>query len=310
MSAYLESIAKELESSPDYRVLRRLQPCLNFAPPGDAARTIQVLILDTETTGLEAENCKLIELALLRVAVDIDAGVPVGPVDIYDGLEDPGTPLAPEIVALTGLTDDMLKGQRLDEVRIAQMLQGVDLVIAHNAGFDRPFAQRRVAGFSAIPWACSWADVDWKAHGHASAKLESLALDKGWFYDAHRADADCHALLAVLNAVIPAIGKTGFSSVLKTARKDRVFIEALAAPFETKDVLKASGYKWDSARRLWGKTVRDGAPFDDELQWLSANIYAGAPARVSVRTVSPLQRFTQDMGPASIVALAGQGGQG
>ena len=34
--------------------------------------------------------------------------------------------------------------------------------------------------------------------GQGSAKLESLALACGWFYDAHRAETDCHALLAVL----------------------------------------------------------------------------------------------------------------
>ena len=66
----LEEIAVVLERSPDYRVLRRLVPTLDFRrKPLGAVR--QVLVLDTETTGLESGKDKVIELALLRVAVDM-----------------------------------------------------------------------------------------------------------------------------------------------------------------------------------------------------------------------------------------------
>ena len=33
-------------------------------------------------------------------------------------------------------------------------------------------------------------NIDWKKEGHGSAKLEYLALEKGWFYDAHRAEME------------------------------------------------------------------------------------------------------------------------
>ena len=105
----------------------------------------RVVVLDTETTGLDQSKDKIMELALLRVDVDRATGLPVGAVQVYDGLEDPGMPIPPEVQEITGITPDMVQGQRLDEDRIAALLDGVDLVIAHNAGFDRPFCEARIA---------------------------------------------------------------------------------------------------------------------------------------------------------------------
>lgn len=62
---------------------------------------------------------KIIELAMLRMDVDIASGLPVGLAQVYDGLEDPGMPISQEIEALTGISTAMVCNQRLDEARIA-----------------------------------------------------------------------------------------------------------------------------------------------------------------------------------------------
>ena len=43
---------------------------------------------------------------------------------------------------------------------------------------------------------------------------EFLAHEMGWFYDAHRAEMDCHALLAVLAEPLPVSGMTGLKRLL------------------------------------------------------------------------------------------------
>ena len=295
------AMADALDAHPDYRVLRRLVPTLNFERQAQGpVRTL--LVLDTETTGLEAAKEKVIELALLRVAVDTATGLPVGPVQVYDGLEDPGRSIPAAITDITGITDDMVRGQRLDEALIAQLMQGVDLVVAHNAGFDRPFVEARLPEFARLPWACSFADLDWKALGQSSAKLENLALACGWFYDAHRAETDCHALLAVLaqpqarfghgktpDAATPS--PTGLAQLLAAADQTHHRLQATGAPFEAKDALKARGYRWDGQQRVWGTTLRSEAALADELTWLADAVYSG-PTRVRVESLGALQRYS------------------
>jgi len=291
----LETLALQLEAHPDYRVLRRLVPRLHYAlpasaeAPGDIAR---LLILDTETTGLSHGRDKIMELALLRVDVDRATGQPVGPVQVYDGLEDPGQPIPADVQAITGIDDGMVRGQQLDTARIAELLDGVDLIVAHNAGFDRPFVEARLPAFAAKAWACSFADIDWKGEGRGSSKLESLALGLGLFYDAHRAEMDCHALLAVLQADLPAAKVTGLARLLATAPTLRYRLQATGAPFEAKDALKDRGYRWDATQKVWHTRLDDAALLEAEAAWLKAQVYGQRAARVQVETLDALVRYS------------------
>jgi len=131
-----DEMADKLSAHPDFKVKRRLVPILDFGP-GSGAPTKRVLILDTETTGLDWRAENIIELAMLSVAVDLQTGQPVGVVEVYEDFEDPGRPIPAEIVKLTGITTQDVKGQKLNEAKIIDMVQRADLIVAHNASFDR-----------------------------------------------------------------------------------------------------------------------------------------------------------------------------
>ena len=286
-----EAMAATRDRHPDYRVLRRLVPPLSF--PGPAVGAVcRVLLLDTETTGLNPARDKVVELALVGFDLDLATGQPVGALDVYDGLEDPGMPMSEEVKALTGISDEMLKGQRLDESRIAAMLETADLVVAHNAGFDRPFVEARLAQFAQLNWACSFADIDWKLQGRSSAKLGALAMELGWFYDAHRAEMDCHALLAVLMPALPHSGQSGLMQLAQSAQHPSYRLQATAAPFDAKDELKARGYRWDGAAKVWHTRLADEAALTLECQWLKSAVYGGRPARVQVETLQARTKYS------------------
>ena len=290
-----EALSQQLEAHPDYRVLRRLVPQLQFGPV-PAQGVVRLLVLDTETTGLEHSRDKIIELALLRVDVDTATGLACGEVRVYDGLEDPGQPIPDIARKITGIDDSMVQGQQLDLARIAELLEGVDLVVAHNAGFDRPFVEARLPAFAAKAWACSFADIDWKQQGRESAKLSALALELGWFYDAHRAEMDCHALLAVLQAPLPESGVTGLAALLEAARGTRYRLQATGAPFDAKDLLKDRGYRWDAANKVWHTRLADEAALQAECDWLAAQVYRGRAARVQVEALDAQVRYSSRAG--------------
>lgn len=291
-------MAATLDRHPDYRVLRRLVPIRHFERTAQGP-LVRVLVLDTETTGLDHSRDKIIELALLRVDVDTATGLPVGEVAVYDGLQDPGMAISKEIEAITGITNAMVRGQQLDLVKIAALLEGAEMVIAHNAGFDRPFCEARFPEFAHLPWGCSFADIDWKKEGFGSAKLEYLALAKGWFYDAHRAEVDCHALLAVLTEPLPTCAQTGLASIIAASRRPSYRLQANNAPFEAKDVLKARAYRWNAEQKVWHTRLDDEVQLTAELAWLKASVYGGRPARVQVEKLDAGVKYSSRAGELS-----------
>jgi DNA polymerase-3 subunit epsilon len=298
----VEFLAQQVQAHPDYRVLRRLKPCLDW--PGVASgQLVQLVLLDTETTGLDRSKDKIIELAMLRVAVDAQTGMPVGGVSVYDALEDPGQPIPREVQALTGITNAMVRGQRLDEAGIARMLSGADLVVAHNAAFDRPFAEARFEGFSTLPWACSIADIDWKAQGRSSARLENLANAMGWFYNAHRAEMDCHALLTVLAAPLPGLTQTGLAHLLTAAARPSFRLQASGAPFEAKDLLKNRSYRWNKDLRVWHTSLPDEEALQAECEWLRTNVYGQRGGQVLIEKLDASSRYSARTGTTEQHAL-------
>ncbi|HEY9094552.1 MAG TPA: 3'-5' exonuclease [Hydrogenophaga sp.] len=304
--AALEALARQLEQHPDYRVLRRLVPVHDFGPrpatldeadkadkAGEASATAhRVIVLDTETTGLFHQADKIIELAMLMVQVDAVSGLPFGVVELYEGFEDPGMPIPAVAREVTGITDEMVRGQQLDEAAVAQMLAQADLVIAHNAGFDRPFVEARFPGFAGKAWACSFKDIDWKAAGAESLKLSALAADQGWFYDAHRAQVDCHALLQVLARPLGSDGQTGLARLITAASQPSFKLSATGSPFESKDVLKARGYRWDAEAKVWNCLLSDDAALEAELEWLTEAVYRGRAASVEVERLDGHVRYS------------------
>jgi len=298
-SLTLEEMAQRLQTHPDYRVLRRLVPIDDHGPASGAqgaTMSSQVLILDTETTGLSHAGDKIIELAMLLVQVDAATGRPFGPVETFEGFEDPGMPIPEVARQVTGIDDDMVRGHRLDDARVLALLDRADLVVAHNAGFDRPFLEARFPAFAGKPWACSFADIDWKAQGAESAKLSALAQDLGWFYDAHRALVDCHALLQVLCAGGTAGAITGLGRLLLAATHPSYKLRATGSPFESKDVLKSRGYRWDADGRVWFCTLADEEALKAELAWLRSAVYGERRAQVEVERLDALTRYSSRSG--------------
>ena len=294
-----DEMADKLSAHPDFKVKRRLVPILDFGL-GSGAPTKRVLILDTETTGLDWRAENIIELAMLSVAVDLQTGQPVGVVEVYEDFEDPGRPIPAEIVKLTGITPQDVKGQKLNEAQIIDMVQRADLIVAHNAGFDRPFVENRLEVFEHKAWACSFAGINWKAQGLGSAKLEFLCSELGWFYDAHRAQVDCHALLRVLSAPLKAqpddMPSTGLQQLFKSAEQARTVVKAFGSPFETKDKLKARGYRWDAEAKVWFTAVKSAEALEAEADWLKSQVYGGRAARIGLETQDALVQFSSRSG--------------
>ena len=273
-SDHLEQLARVLEASGDYRVVRRLKPRQAIPPPPGAAVRYG-LVVDVETTGLDPQKDEIIELAMIPFSYGLNGTIfAVG--ESFSQLRQPSVPITPEITAITGITNAMVAGQVIDPNAVAHFAAPASLVIAHNAAFDRRFLERFSDVFTTKPWGCSLIQIDWAVEGYEGTKLAYLAQAAGFFYDRHRAMHDCLATIELLAAPLPRTLATGLYRLLETARLPTWRIWAENSPFDLKDVLKARGYRWNGdpgpQPRAWYIDVPDGQR-EAELYFLKSEIY-------------------------------------
>lgn len=272
--AELDVMAETLRASGLYRVLRRLEP-RRVIHQADGTTTRSGLFVDVETTGLDPEKDEIIELAMVPFTYAIDGRI-FTVEEAFERFNQPSKPIPEEVTRLTGITNEMVAGHRIDVSEVAVCVDKADLVIAHNAAFDRRFLERLCDLFARKPWACSMAEINWVEEGHEGTKLGYLAAGVGFFYDRHRAVNDCHAAIEMLSLPLPKSGELAMTRLLANARQPGWRIWARGAPYDFKDTLKARGYRWngnDSRRpRAWFIDVEDQQR-DAEIAYLQREIY-------------------------------------
>ena len=289
----LEAAAALLEVSQNYRVLRRLQPRkpVTGIPEQD---TRLGLFVDVETTGLDPSKDEIIELAMVPFRYSLD-GIIVDVGEPFDRLREPSAPIPVSLTALTGITDAMVAGQRIDQEEVTQFALSAAVVIAHNAAFDRKFLERFCPSFSFKPWACSMSEIDWAAEGFEGTKLAYLAVGCGFFYDRHRAANDCLAAVEVLSRALPKSGVNALAHLLARARLPTWRIWAEGSPFEFKDQLKSRGYRWSGEEngrsRAWYIDFADEQR-EAELAFLKKEIYQRDVDLKSSR-ITAYERFSE-----------------
>ena len=274
--------------APDTRILTKIDISSGITQKGNLdGHTTTALVVDVETTGLDPQIDNVIELAMRRFRYDDDGNiVEIG--ECRTWREDPGIPLPADITRLTGITDADLKGEHIDDVAVMKIVDDVDLVIAHNAAFDRPMMEKRLPHMAGRPWACSCNGIDWRAAGFEGRSLGYLAMQAGWFFDGHRAQSDVDAVIELLRHE----GTDGIPLLYElneNALADSHLIEAIGSAIATKDALRLRGYRWNAPGKVWWREIFD-ANLLAEQAWLAREIYAhgkGATAmapRITRRT--------------------------
>lgn len=252
-------LAELLEQDESYRVLRAVPPRSTDMPadgmPPDGRC---IAIIDVESNGLDVEQDKLIELAIMLVFVDDDGKVlrHIAPVS---WLEDPQVVIDPKITMLTGLAAHHLVGKTINDRAASALIDRADICVAHNAGFDAAWVEQRFPEHVGKAWACSCLEIDWLPLGYEGRSQQHLLSQAGWFSNAHRAADDVWSLFHLLSQEqcdpCSSRRRTHLQRLLHTSAKSTFRVEAVHAPYVAKDRLKARQYRWDPTRKIWCKQL-------------------------------------------------------
>ena len=160
-----------------------------------------VIILDTETTGLSVRDNELIEIS---AAVLTQQGIK----ERFDTFVHPTGPIPDEIIKLTGIRNaDVIHAPSAREAvaALAQFVAGRP-VVAHNATFDRSFIEAVKGGVNVSDiWIDSLALSRIALPRLASHKLSSMAELFGCAAVSHRATDDVDALAGMWRILLTAL---------------------------------------------------------------------------------------------------------
>ena len=277
----------------EWKLIRKLHLPEKYNDPS-GGEIKKGIVLDVEATGLSIGHDDVIQLALLPFDYEVSSGkiLNIQKEDAFNGLREPRIPISKEASLVTGITNEMVINKKIDSKEVEKIINSSDLIVAHNASYDRPMVEQHWDCFKNISWACTFKSIDWLEEGFSSAKLELLGMNYGWFYDGHDAFNDCEACLALLSETLPKKNKTVFSVLREYAAIPSFLIKAIDAPYSKRNILRRRGYKWRPADLLNGKVWwTETNDYEEEVKWLNEEIY-NREINIPIKRITALNRYS------------------
>ncbi len=292
-SEYQQAI-ELLTQNGEYRVIEKYRKPEFYHQNQDNITPKRGIFLDVESTGGDYKQDKIIELGMAVFEYAPDGRI-FSIVEEFCEFQDPHMPIPEFITKLTGITDEMVQGQAINIEKVKQLIQSADIIISHNADFDRKFVEAFLPSLPLKPWGCSLKDIHWKSEEVESAKQEYLAYKFGFYYEGHRAISDCLAGIHILTKTLPVSKELAFTQLLTNARKNSFKLWATRCPFEQKDLLKARGYRWHAdghaKYKAWAIDLTDETLLKQEIDFLWNQVY-GKKTKEPVDVFNAYSRYS------------------
>lgn len=261
--------------------------------------TIHIVVVDIETTGLDPAVDDIIMLALTPVELDAATGRTLKIGSPYVGRRQPRVPMTEEVERIVGIGNEELEGLSFDVAHIDSMLESCDLVVAHNAEFDRAFLEPQLPTLATLPWACSLTDIDWRdAEGQPQASLDHLLSLHGMRSDGSVA-ADASALAHLLSRPLPVTPTTGYAHLLQAAKRIEYRLRLKTDDATALSALGEMGYVVDDASGQWMADFESEDDLHSEVASLAETCLLGQTIEYEAERRDAVHRFSARRGPCT-----------
>lgn len=220
-----------------------------------------ILILDTETTGLSPKDSQVIEVGAILFSVPSKAVITqlsfVLPC-IINAAEHVNH--IPPVVTTLG------PGPEAGLSLFKQLVDASDAIVAHNVDFDKQWFGIGLLPEIHKPWICTMTDVSWPKHLGIKNRPSVTALALAHcipVWAAHRALTDCIYLAQVFERC------DDLQSLLQSAQQPRQLYQALVS-YEDRHLAKEAGFNWNAdGTKTWTRKLTESEaaalPFQSRL---------------------------------------------
>ena len=247
---FLNGIIKENVKIKDQdRVLKSSQR--SKSKPDEHFKTkrspMNILILDTETTGLDYENDNCLEVGSILFNVQSRSVLAqqsfLLPVEKNNAEKINNIP-----AAITILPQPLFEAIQYFE----SLVQVSDVLVAHNAEFDKKWFGRNHLPQIEKQWICSMDDINWPVEKQLKSRpsVRDLALAYGVpVWNAHRALTDCIYLAEVFKRC------SELEKLLIRALEPKLLLRAEIS-YDKRHLAKNAGFRWnDTIKGAWSRKM-------------------------------------------------------
>ena len=219
-----------------------------------------ILILDTETTGLDNENDDCLEVG--SILFNVRSRSVLAQQSFLLPVENNNAEKINNIPAeITRLPQPLFEAIKYFE----SLVQVSDVIVAHNAEFDKKWFGLKKLPHIEKQWICSMDDITWPSDRQLKNRpsVKDLALAYGVpVWNAHRALTDCISLSEVFKRC------NELETLLIRGLEPKIIVRA-EITYEQRYLAKNAGFRWnDAIKGAWSRRMshRDIKELDFPVQ--------------------------------------------
>ena len=196
-----------------------------------------ILILDTETTGLDENNDEVVEIGCILFNVPSKSVLSqlsfLLPVEINE---------AEFINGISVDVSNVMQPWKEGIQFFLKLVEACDFIVAHNAAFDKKWFGKDNLPSLDKKWICSLDDINWSFRKNIKSRPSVTDLALGFnipVWNLHRALSDCYYLSEVFKKI------DNLEDILLKATEPKYLYKAIVS-YEDRLLAKNAGFRWNS----------------------------------------------------------------
>ena len=217
------------------RLIQSDEIILNSALHKESVESI--LILDTETTGLDENNNEVIEIGCILFNVHFKSVLSqlsfLLPVETNDAEFINGIP-----VDVSNVSQPWKEGIQF----FLKLIESCDFIVAHNAAFDKKWFGKGNLPSLDKKWICSLEDINWSFKKNIKSRPSVTDLALGFnipVWNLHRALSDCYYISEVFKKI------DNLEEILIKATEPKYLYKAIVS-YADRSLAKNAGFRWNN----------------------------------------------------------------